>query len=655
MKGFDFTANAGVNQGQQASGQSQTREGSFKKKADFLNTDRNSIGLRNPSAASRRGGETVEILFNEAREMFAERNQDKDKGIYNVIRLFSDDYDINYGGVVITCTLENHTAAHVLLVEATGRYPEPDQIDQRIAGMDYQYTFIVPPSYALDRRTQESVVSLTRSYLGLGAGDTVHFVDGLIVPEEFDAKSQVDTYAVESVINISESATWADVAVSVLGYSGESIPNMLTQFQGYFDAELDFNTSGKAFYNAVGMPVRQDICIRLVLRSNQKYNNSVHQNRPVEIVNTYGYLDFIRQPNPDKMNPGMMGMMGMGMGGMFYQPDFKFAAQWITTHVESPTFILTEHIEVLSNGSIAILTNQDRNWMQIFMSRNTTRRKGEINYNDPGMLGIEGGNITAEQQTASLYGQRQYGTPIDTSAKDFTAIAMNALISSFVLPNLIVSMDLDDAGPQTWATSIYRTISDNSKENKEQAVAALGRLERSVTTLVGTPFSPEMHPFIPVTDLIHSGYYMDGREARDLRQLTSYLAVAAHITATGQDPERLSQYADTIMSEVDTDRIRSCNRFEYIKEMAQGTQVVKGYHKRVTWFGPYFSAMVESLIGAGLVVKPLNDSRFGNEVYAPKGFNLSGAGVNQGSLGIVSQQDAYVNSYGGYNAYQRTW
>lgn len=661
---FDFNnEEVKVNAGhQQQNQQHQKREGVNRTQASFLTGDRGAIGLRNPMASSVSGGITLDTIYQRAREICDENNKENNAvGVYNVMRLLADDYNLNYSGVVFALTKNNVTAVHVMLIEATGHYPEPQSIKQHIAGVEFQYDFIQPPSQALDRFTQEAVVNLTRGYLGLTNSDKVNFVDGMLVPTEFDAQAllQSPTRGVDQLIYESEAAVKSEIARVVYQYSGESIKNMVTELNGYFDVDLDFNTAGKNFYDVTGMPIRQDICIKLNLRSNNKGNGSVHQTRPISIVNTYGYIDFIRQPNPDKnpMASAGFGFMGMQMGAM-YQPDFKFNAQWITTHTESPSFIMTEHISVLSLASLALLTTEDRTWLQAFLTRSTPRGKNaEINYNDPGMLGIEGGNITPEQYQAYLtYGKREYGVPFDTTAKDFTALNMAALINQTVLPDLIISWDIADAGPQTWHTSIFRTMADRSEKRETNRNAAIARFEKSVSTLTGEEFTSNnaVAPFIPVVDLIHSGFYMHGREARDLRHLSSYLAVAAHINASGEDKERLSMYADTIMSESDTDRIRACNRFPYIQEMALGTQVVKGYYRRVTFFGPYYTAVVNAVKDAGFVINPLNSNRFGNEIYTPKGFNLAGAGVHQG-LNIMGAFDNTVSGGGNFYGYDRSW
>lgn len=108
------------------------------------------FGITSRMSSFGSGGEVFEKLFAKVAEKVKALNEDlKTEEKYTVVKLLKQNYGLNYSGIVICETSGEHTAAHILMVEKTGEYP--DKLVENISGVRYE--IIRTPGEALDRST----------------------------------------------------------------------------------------------------------------------------------------------------------------------------------------------------------------------------------------------------------------------------------------------------------------------------------------------------------------------------------------------------------------------------------------------------------------------------------------------------------------------
>ena len=521
-----------------------------------------SFGISSRLATYGSGGEQFEKLFEKINGKVKFLNEEvKTDEKYTVVKLLKQNHGLNYSAIIVCETSNDNTSAHILMVEKTGDYPE--KLIENISGVRYELTRT--PADALDDKyitcAQTAVSEALKTDLS-----NVTITDGTLVPNEFDVTSDTQ---VSELINNTFNAIHSENAIRVSDYKGMNIANLLNQNRnGKFFVNLYFNSDESNFFDQTGLPVRQDVCIALTYKVNQMGNNrSINQGNDVyDIVKTYGYLDF-EYVGPSVVN-GMMTTQ-------------KFVPNFIITHIDSQV-APTPDILMLGVASVLAI-NEDMNWMQAF--RSTPAKKNEVDYNDIGALNVEG-NI--ENNPVG------FGKKYDTKAKTFTIAELNKFIQTLVRPNILISIDVPKAGPETWFTSVFQYIKFRS--NKE----AYDRVNNSIAAMTnGVYQSNNIQMFADTSNKIHGGFYKCKDGYKDLRHLSSYLSIANYISDTNQQPILISQYTNTLYNASIPSELRAAERKKFIDEMSNKTAVYKQHYDRMTFTAGFLMNLVGSLKSVG--------------------------------------------------------
>ena len=575
------------------------------------------FGITSRMSSFGSGGEVFEKLFSKVAEKVKALNEDlKTEEKYTVVKLLKQNYGLNYSGIVICETAGEHTAAHILMVEKTGEYP--DKLVENISGVRYE--IIRTPGEALDKKYVTSAQIAVSEALKVDIG-TVAIVDGTLVPNEFDVTS--DTLVMD-LINNAFNAVHSETEILVSGYTGMNLAQLLSANpNGKFFMNMYFNTEESTFFDQTGLPVRQDVCLSLVYKPNTgNSNKSINQGNDVyDVVKTYGYVDF-EYTGPTITN-GMMGTQ-------------KFVPNFIITHIDSAV-APTPDVMMLGVASVFAL-NEDLNWMQAF--RVTPGKKNEIDFNDIGGLNVEG-NI--ENNPIG------FGKKYDTKSKTFTIGELNKLIQTLVRPHLQVSIDLPKAGPTTWFMSVFTDI--KFKNNK----GAYDRVSNAITAMTNGVFQANnVQMFSSLSNKIHGGFYKTKDGFKDIRHLSSYLAVANYISDTNQQPVLISQYTNTLYnSSIPTD-LRAAERKKTIDEMSNKSAVYKQYYDRVTFSAGFLQSVVASLRAVGF--EPLFSNMGAvNDMFVRRSSMDFSSSMLSGDVRLMGQNTSYGNFFVPQTSYYRTW
>lgn len=577
------------------------------------------FGISSQFSASGNGGDFFEKLYSKIQlrvKQMTEAGGLEEK--YNVIKLLKNIDGLNYSGIIIAETLNGVTTAHVLMVERTGEYP--DKLVENIQGVRYE--MIRTPGDALDDKYMLSARNAVAAVVKTDPEGIV-VVDGTLVPNEFDLESDAQ---VSDLINNTFNATHAELYTRVADYRGKDLSQLTRDYKnGKFTVTLSFNGDDTTYFNQAGMPTRQDICVALAYKVNSnKQNRSVNQgDDSIQIVKTYGYIDF--EFTGSQMVNNMMTTQ-------------KFIPNFVITHIESAV-APTPDIVMLGVASVLSLSD-DGYWLQAF--RPSVSKKGDFDFNDVGALNVEG-NI---EGSPTGYGKRY-----DTKSKTSTPMEITKLIQTLVRPNMMISMDLPKAGPETWYTSAFRYIKNNSNPS------ALRRVNDFLNFATGGAYGGSDAPmFLTTSNKIHGGFYKTNNGFRDLRHLTSYLAVANYVTDTSQPAALLTQYTNTLYNNVIPNDLRAATRFQYINDMSKQTAVVKQMYDRVTFNGAMLSAWVRSLHSIGFMpVFSTNNGDNANEMFMKRSTLDFQAGIIGGDVRFMGSADNMYGNWTPYGQYNRNF
>lgn len=582
------------------------------------------MGLMSPVGAVGSGGEMYEKLYaflqNTVKTMTEER---KSESSYFVVKLLKQAAGLNYSNIILVEKLGDCVAAHVLIVESTGMYP-----DARIETVgNMRYEIVRTPADALDEKLVEQAQIAVAQAMKMNPGDVI-IVDGTLVPSEFPVTDEVQLNAL--VIN-TFNATYTEVQTRVHDYKGQNVQELIANNRnGKFQIGVAYNENDLIFTDQTGMPVRQDICISLSYKLGGQQNGwSVHQGEnTVEVVKTYGYIDF------EYVGPQFVNNM----------PTTQcFVPNFVITHIESP-YAPTPDIVMRAVLSVFAL-NEGMNWLPAFRAAMT--KKGETDHGDIGALNIEG-NLEGNPVG--------HGKKYDTKSKSFTNAELTQFVSRMVQPGkLAVSMDLPKAGPETWYTSLFHAI--QFEQNPAIRAGALDRLNRFLVHSTGNVFQPANLPvFINATNKIHGGFYRDPitKSYRDLRCVINYLAVANHVADTNQPPAKITQYTNTLYSSALPAELRAAVRREqYLNEMTNGSAVIKRYYDRVTFSRDYLQNYLNAMQSIGYA--PMFANNMNNEVFVARATgDFANALFGQDARLMGSAPTQYGN-YGQFSAYHRQY
>jgi hypothetical protein len=351
-------------------------------------------------------------------------------------------------------------------------------------------------------------------------------------------------------------------------------------------ATLAFNQNQQA--NAVGQPVRTDVYIgyaevRGQAQQGKQDGQRISLNsgeRSEQVFGIGGFMDLLWDPaNPQiGQNP-------------YQQALQQYQQQPQSTHLYTPRFIITKLDAKLLNtlpgqllGMVTALTlRANGNWIGAFRRPHTN----EFDMRDLGAIGIEA-NL---DKNPSGFGSR-----IDTRSDSFTAQQLASLVQAFIRPNLAISMDVEECGPETWLTSVFLAAARGSADANEAILSAAQLLTNGKFNYSGPAVFAE-------NNRIHMGHYVDKNGVkRDLRDV-DYLAVANMFGET--DPVQIREWSDTFTRTEYPLDLRMHARRRILESAVGGSVFYTGFAERVTFSGPFMDALEKAVVATGLVIRPV--------------------------------------------------
>lgn len=336
--------------------------------------------------------------------------------------------------------------------------------------------------------------------------------------------------------------------------------------------------------------------------------------RDLTRLDGYVDLDFhMPQPNPQQQMYGMYGQP---------QPQTqRYLPRLVITRMESAAIASTPELDLLAL-STAMHLGLNNQWMQLFQPRwNKTGKKGEVDLRDVSALGFET-QLTPDAAPGRL--------PLPGASDMPKFYQMLALA---IHPNLMYSMDVEEAGDLTWLHSDLYRAALGDQESTRNIITAADRLTDGIFSQ-GWDGSAVA---IDEDNRIALGYWTDSKgQLRDIRDL-DYLAM---LNLVGEkDITILHDWSDTFYNRNIPLEIR-LERRDRIQREILGGYTLKGYARRIVLTQKFLVHLAQSIERAGLVAQssaPMVDMTGqtirGNYFTANQAFNVNNAGIGMFSGG----------------------
>lgn len=558
------------------------------------------FGLKTSFSGMDEGGEVFEAMFKEANDMMEKevRNNEGNPIKFRVLRLMRESR-VYYSSLIFCARFGDIVAFRVASFEGTNRAPSPRPIRTQKRPIDLHRT----PGQMLNEDLIIKATNLIVDVMGVKE-ENVFPLESVLILENVDFK---DEAVMRRLTSKMFDPPQTELISVVQNFTGVSIEQMRSHGKGSFVVDPIFHEEDYQHFDATGLPQRRDISLDLsyLLKSNRgrydRYDryDEKEGDRDVDdrvmLTRTSGYPDF-ENFQPEEDNNGHI-------------PTQCFAANFIITAVEAAgTTPVTPNMAIMGVLS-AVTLSERQSWKRAFVHRRIGTKRDE---QDIGLLNIEGRLGAEDRDWGDYY-------DINKSSKTSKEDRLGRFLNMLVVRRMLISIDVPEAGLETWSLSIFRDIADGDRESKES-------LYDTIDTMLGFEFDDKGVPmFLNISNDIHGGWYKEDGKVYDIRRACSYLPMVKFALAS-KDPNIIHTYNDTLHFESPDAIVRANDRLELIKQQVGESLRVKQMYRRITFNGEWIALLVAAFDEAGFTLDT------GNGNYDPRSFGETG--FNFGKSGV---------------------
>lgn len=415
---------------------------------------------------------------------------------------------------------------------------------------------------ALNDRMRETVrEALIRAFPGVKVFD----VDGVVLMPTFDPELIL---GVSKILAVATQACNNFLKVSTPGFNDYNLAN--SKVPDTLTSAMTFGQRNTCI-DAAGMPVRADVLINYMTSPVDNGNNRrpriLNENGGVSTISSLmAYVDLVYTP-PENDN------------GLSYSRDRR-ETQYYTPRVIVTDFNcrygMTPALSMLS-FTAALSMIENTNWMQAYRPDQSIP-KGEIDFRDIAALAFDDIGIDPEDRKVP-----------DIKSADTSIRQVGEFISRLVRQVPFISLDIPDAGPSTWYTSVFANVLRSNAAYNDVYEACL----QLTNGRFGELF-PRGRPIIIDEDRYLAGYWTDQNgNLRDVRDI-DLLAICNLKGET--DPEFIRDWSDAVTRKGSypvEQRIDAQKKM--IMAVTRERATFTGLGTRVTFSGEFLTALSDAL------------------------------------------------------------
>ncbi len=499
---------------------------------------------------------------------------------------------------------------HSLLIASSAEDPSPrmESIGNR------QYEVIRVPGDAFE----PGVIKVLTEIVSRDLGTDLALVNagGCVVPRDFNLQDQA------LVRQLAANAVYA--AAMELDMRSDTFVN-INLANTKKDAALStrINWNNPQGFDAVGNPVRRDITVDL-LASAMQQSQSITAAAPIHLTHAEAYMDLI-YVGPDE---------AAAQAARFGQPNPNAFRLYAPRAVITGLDCLVPSTAGMLLALITMTSIRENGQFYQYFRR---RHYGQgMDLHDIGAVGYE---VKLEGKSERIETDTEFDDP-----------ELGALLNMILYPKVVFSLDVPEAGPNTWMLDVFSAASENRQE-------AMDHIRREADILTGGIFSQVYQGSgrfaFDEENRIHLGTFSDNGVKSDGR-VFDYLA---WLNLAGErDLGKVSEWSDTFDRTEYPLVQRLGERYKLLTSAAPDFKVT-GFAKRVTFEHEFIEALVKAALQVGLDVRqtgPIGDfrgqTRATSQYFSQTGLGLQASGLfNRGGY-VGSQQTS-----GGYRSSSTRW
>lgn len=469
-------------------------------------------------------------------------------------------------------------------------------LTRKVSKTVYVYTFMISASLSVEIQRQEYIngnthqcshtvgdlyddeyYSEVEKTIKRVLGDvTVSEVSSTVLPADLDPDNAV------AISKLKGNAINAINGVIIRNDDSKKINAKWLKSTGGLSYNMRYTKAGVTTIS--GQPARSDAVITLssgaAQYSNRNLNNSrQYAKRKDELVQTSVFVDLVPQNSQammSAMNQGFMGGFNQQLNNGVYQPRV------ILSNVEQKCSANSLELTALGLAS-AVLMDDFYAWGQVF--RPSTGDNITHKFHDVGAIGLERNFSGSADWTPAK---------IRTNDPSFTDQNLIELLSQFVAPEVIYSIDVEEGGPQTWLQNVFTRATRSGQdqvgnEATAEIIKAFDRITNNQFSVHYAQMMAQAQQFAPHLvgplvrrdmERVHLGTYTDdsGR-IRDLRDIDN-MAILNHVQPGDLTP--IINWTATFCPQYGSEVVRLEERERLIKLHLPNAEIT-GMARRVTF------------------------------------------------------------------------
>lgn len=497
---------------------------------------------------------------------------------------------LKISALVVAATSKNPNdkvvAHHTMILASTGT--RTVGADGNFMGTKYERLLV--PADGYDKRMREEVAQRLAAKF---PGYTQVSAEASVVPESVNPSNE------REVLALTSNATIA--AATMLQTKLGQIDDFTLVGASQANMGVEIKSSFAHGTNLAGLPVRSDVIIEMTdilaqSQNNQNNNDELSYSDAAAtslVSQINGYIDMIYYPGGNNIGFGVQ------------QNLYTYVPRFVITNMDSEVTNTLPAL-LLALQTTQALAEQDR-WQGALLRQHkegASHPMRGVNIRDLGVIGLEVPRTTNFNPLQQLEETKPARFPTASAANGDAMVG--TLIQTYIHPkSLVISMDVEENGPNTWLTSIFVAAARGDvNADRELFDAAelltLGNFSKRLQQqgLDGARF------MINDNALINLGVWNSEYGLRDIRDW-DYLSV---FNATGEaDPNIIRDFSDQLVnSEVDP-MFRLAENRKILTDLVDGVTIT-GRAARVTVDPGVLFCLSQAVRDAGLVF----DVKFGS-------------------------------------------
>lgn len=374
-------------------------------------------------------------------------------------------------------------------------------------------------------------------------------------------------------------------------YEDLSIPALQQASGSRLDSVVTLKFHQPNTSDAVGHPVRSDIAISYSLVTGQQQGNrkqiqSLNSGQQqTEIFRIGGFMDLVWRENEAYLGV-QANQFAAPFVGQQQNPNqfpWKYQARFVITDTTSSELAtLPGQLWGLAGAMVLFKNN---NWMGAF-----ARGAGaDADHHNIGAIGIE---VNPGNDPSG------YGKPFDeTKSATFGTQGLYQMLTAFVRPEIVISMDVEECGPSTWQNSVFAAAPTNASANQSIIDAANLLTDGHFSKYFGTDNKPVI---VNDENRIHLGYFTGANgQVTDLREI-DHLTILNILGVS--NPQMGRDWSDTF-TQLNYDWTQRAHERMKLMKLISANITVTGYARRVTFTNFFLNCLAQAIQDCGMIIR----------------------------------------------------